>query len=280
MTDTSLQQTLRALHPSLANCIVAFTLSGTANNVAKVRSGRQSLAVRRMSPVRDAATPRSVEREIWLTLHQQSIAPELLHWDSVHQFCISKWIDADGAPSSAQLVPLLVTLHTSPAPDSCPQIDILQGIRFYLDELAIPVSDFLPHFQQLLATLELSQLNTGLCHNDLVAGNLINDGSQLWLIDFEYSGINHPYFDVCSAWMTFVDPKESLNDFAKAYLTAIEREFNETEHQALASAYELSLWLGLLWAAAKQPDWRSQYEQRLNKIDHPVTQWLLVQLGQ
>ena len=278
MTDTSLQQTLRALHPSLANCIVESTLSGTANHVAKVRSGRQSLAVRRMSPVRDAATPRAVEREIWLTLQQRGIAPELLHWDSIHQFCISKWIDAGGTPLPAQIVPLLVTLHTSPAPDSCPQIDLLKGINFYLDELAVPADDFLPHFQQLLATLELSQLSTGLCHNDLVAGNLINDGSQLWLIDFEYSGINHPYFDVCSAWMTFVDPKESLNDFAKAYLTAIEGVFNATEQRALASAYELSLWLGLLWAAAKQPDWRAQYEQRLSEIEHPVTQRLLVQL--
>lgn len=278
MTDTSLQQTLRALHSSLKNCVIESTLSGTANHVAKVRSGSQSLAVRRMPPVRDAATPRAVEREIWLTLHQRSIAPELLYWDNDHQFCISKWIDAGGTPSPAQLVRLLVTLHASPAPDICPLIDLLKGIRFYLDELAIPVDDFLPHFQQLLATLELSQLNTGLCHNDLVTGNLINDGSQLWLIDFEYSGINHPYFDVCSAWMSFVDRKESLNDFAKAYLTAIEGVLNATEKSALAAAYELSLWLGLLWALAKQPDWSGQYEQRLNEIEHPVTQRLLVQL--
>jgi aminoglycoside phosphotransferase (APT) family kinase protein len=278
MTDTSLQQTLRALHPSLTNCTVERSLSGTANQVAKVRVNNQSLAVRQMIAVRDAATPRTVEYEIWLTLHQRGCAPELLYWHSNHQFCISKWIDSCGVPSQAPLLALLVTLHTSTPPDGCPQTDLLKGINLYLDELAIAVDGFSAHFQQLLDRIELSQLKSRLCHNDLVSGNIINDGSQLWLIDFEYSGINHPYFDVCSAWMTFIDPQESLNNFAQAYLQAIEGEFNATEQRALASAYELSLWLGLLWAAAKQPDWRARYEQRLSEITHPETQRLLLHL--
>jgi thiamine kinase-like enzyme len=33
-------------------------------------------------------------------------------------------------------------------------------------------------------------------HNDLLAGNLIDDGSRLWLVDWEYGGFNSPLFDL------------------------------------------------------------------------------------
>lgn len=33
-------------------------------------------------------------------------------------------------------------------------------------------------------------------HNDLLAGNLLDDGSRLWLIDWEYAGFNTPLFDL------------------------------------------------------------------------------------
>jgi len=33
-------------------------------------------------------------------------------------------------------------------------------------------------------------------HNDLLASNLIDDGSRLWLIDWDYAGFNSPLFDL------------------------------------------------------------------------------------
>jgi thiamine kinase-like enzyme len=34
------------------------------------------------------------------------------------------------------------------------------------------------------------------CHNDLLAENYIDDGKQLWIVDFEYSGNNDPCFEL------------------------------------------------------------------------------------
>ena len=34
------------------------------------------------------------------------------------------------------------------------------------------------------------------CHNDLLAENYIDDGTQLWILDFEYSGNNDPCFEL------------------------------------------------------------------------------------
>ena len=33
-------------------------------------------------------------------------------------------------------------------------------------------------------------------HNDLLAANFIDDGEQIWLIDFDYAGFNSPLFDL------------------------------------------------------------------------------------
>ncbi|HEY0291692.1 MAG TPA: phosphotransferase, partial [Hansschlegelia sp.] len=33
-------------------------------------------------------------------------------------------------------------------------------------------------------------------HNDLLPGNFIDDGSRLWLIDWDYAGFNTPLFDL------------------------------------------------------------------------------------
>ncbi len=35
-------------------------------------------------------------------------------------------------------------------------------------------------------------------HNDLLAANLIDDGSRLWLIDWDYAGFNTPLFDLAN----------------------------------------------------------------------------------
>ena len=34
------------------------------------------------------------------------------------------------------------------------------------------------------------------CHNDLLSGNFIDDGARLWLLDWEYSGMGDPFFDL------------------------------------------------------------------------------------
>ena len=34
------------------------------------------------------------------------------------------------------------------------------------------------------------------CHNDLLADNVLSDGDRLWIVDYEYSGMNDPAFEL------------------------------------------------------------------------------------
>jgi thiamine kinase-like enzyme len=52
--------------------------------------------------------------------------------------------------------------------------------------------DCLPKVAQIEAAFARRPLASVPCHNDLLAGNYVDDGKQLWLIDFEYSGNKIP----------------------------------------------------------------------------------------
>jgi thiamine kinase-like enzyme len=37
-----------------------------------------------------------------------------------------------------------------------------------------------------------------LCHNDLLAANVLDDGARVWLVDWEYAGMGYPLFDLAN----------------------------------------------------------------------------------
>jgi thiamine kinase-like enzyme len=43
---------------------------------------------------------------------------------------------------------------------------------------------------------EISPFRPALCHNDVLAANILDDGDRLWLVDWEYGGMGNPLFDL------------------------------------------------------------------------------------
>ena len=55
------------------------------------------------------------------------------------------------------------------------------------------------------------------CHNDLLAANFIDDGRAVWIIDYEYSGNNDPYFELGNIWSECHLTLEQLAELVEAY---------------------------------------------------------------
>jgi thiamine kinase-like enzyme len=53
-----------------------------------------------------------------------------------------------------------------------------------------------PAFEAARRALAVRDEGTVPCNNDLLAANFIDDGTRLWLIDYEYSGNNDPCFEL------------------------------------------------------------------------------------
>jgi thiamine kinase-like enzyme len=55
------------------------------------------------------------------------------------------------------------------------------------------------------------------CNNDLLPANFIDDGKQIWLIDYEYSGNNDACFEIGNIWSEAELPFEALSELVTAY---------------------------------------------------------------
>jgi len=61
--------------------------------------------------------------------------------------------------------------------------------------------------------------STGLvpCNNDLLPANFIDDGSKIWIIDYEYSGNNDPCFELGNIWAEAYLEIDALHELVTAY---------------------------------------------------------------
>jgi len=139
------------------------------------------------------------------------IAPEVVHHEPgllVSRFQTGRTLSPDDVGDGTVLDRLAIVLrrlHDSWDGLSgeilyfCP----FQSIRTYA-RTAAALQAWLPHdLDELLEDLRLlsrriAPFRPVLCHNDLLAANLIDDDQRLWLIDWEYGGVGHPLFDLAS----------------------------------------------------------------------------------
>ena len=87
-----------------------------------------------------------------------------------------------------------------------------------------------------------------LCHNDLVPQNILHDDGRVFIIDWEYAGLNDPYFDLASVFVESSFSKEQEQEFLGFY-EANEAEISKIE---LYKSTQDILWAA--WAFAKPQD--------------------------
>jgi thiamine kinase-like enzyme len=105
----------------------------------------------------------------------------------------------DGMP--VRMAASLRRLHAGPA--FLHDFDMFRTTEYYLGIVAerdVPIPDGFRNRMDTVAEVEGALAVNALphvpCHNDLLAENYIDDGTRLWIIDFEYSGNDDPCFEL------------------------------------------------------------------------------------
>jgi len=111
--------------------------------------------------------------------------------------------------------------------------------------------EFLPQVQRIEAALSRSDEGTVPCNNDLLAGNLLDDGEKIWLIDYEYAGNNDPCFELGNIWSESGLSLGHLDELVASYYGGPRPDkVARARLQGLMSKYGWTLWASIQDGAA------------------------------
>lgn len=155
-----------------------------------------------------------------------------------------------------RIVDLLKHMHHALGPHlTAPVLTFwpFQVNRTYATRLCADGSRHAADLPGLMSRLDRLEEATGavtlvIGHNDLLAANILDDGTRLWLIDWEYGGFNTPLFDLAGL--------AGNNGFSEAQeLDMLEQYFNvpaETQWRAYQAMKCTSLMRETLWSMTSE----------------------------
>ncbi|AWX15320.1 choline kinase [Mergibacter septicus] len=197
------------------------------------------------------------------------INPKIVFFDEKNGYKVTEYIPSARTLSpysiSAKLdkiLSLLKLLHNSEIKFSN-KLDYLQEYKHYKNLIKkygiILEKDFL-EFEEKALSLYDKLVELGIenkpCHNDLVAENFVmgegNNEEKLYLIDWEYSSMNDPTWDLASLFLETSISPQAENDFIVSYfsdLTQLERE-KQKQKIIIYKILQNTLWY--LWTLIKE----------------------------
>jgi thiamine kinase-like enzyme len=114
--------------------------------------------------------------------------------------------------------------------------------------------DLMPQFQAIKQALAVRDEGTVPCNNDLLAGNFIDDGERIWLIDYEYSGNNDPCFELGNVAAECHLSPAALAELVTCYYgRPLRNKIARARLLGLAGKYGWTLW-GAIQSAASPLD--------------------------
>lgn len=200
---------------------------GRTNASWLVTVGRERVVVR-ISNAEDASLQidRLSEAVILRAIATIGIGAPVLLCDVSRRVLVTRYLgptwtetDAHRLENIARLGEVLSLLHSVPPPIGVRSVRLLDVVDGFAMTLSLTTAgrNAAAHIEaRKIAKLLDSSSRQRLCHNDIHAANIVDDG-RIRLLDWEYAGINSPLFDLASV--------------------CVSHRYDVTQRQALLSAY-------------------------------------------
>jgi thiamine kinase-like enzyme len=185
----------------------------------------------------------------------EGLAPKTVFWASDEGIMISEFINGNhidlrneiSAKKFCKCVRHLHSLKVNFLNQFCP-FDFIQKLQ----QKALDAGAELPHAFSEIILPQLSKIQRELnhrtekvpCHLDLNNLNTIDDGTQLLLIDWEYSAMADPMFDLATAPSSEFFSDEEMNHFLEIYLERkpLQKELDEFYLMRILADIRTALW--------------------------------------
>lgn len=187
-------------------------LGGLTNLVHRVDMGARSVIVRIPGEGTEAYIDRAVEAHNARAAARAGVSAQVIHADPASGLMISETVPdietmtpdlfRTRAGSPARAGAALAKLHGSGEVFEF-RFELFAMIDDYLKilstkEVALPEGyhDVVAAAQPVRAALAAANLPLAPCHCDPLCENFLDDGTVMWIVDWEYSGMNDPLWDL------------------------------------------------------------------------------------
>lgn len=209
---------------------------------------------------------REQEFRIWQRLATIQLMPTLYRFTP--SFSLSQWLPqaSPAEPTPEQALTLLQQLAAQTpwaCAAGCHHVDyrlLYQLDAVEVTQLILQLPDTVDWRQQVsdwLADYHGSRLSAAFVHQDL-PGNILQQGGRLWLIDVEYAGLGHPYWDLAALARGYTPAQR--HQLWLDYLYHIEAPTDATERRAWCACQWLVEWLIALWYQRFFPGYQQQQQ--------------------
>ncbi len=194
-----------------SECEVA-RLGGLTNLVYRVRTRGRSVVVRIPGKGTEAYIDRGVEIHNAVRAERAGVSPAVLWADAASGVLVTECVDdietmtpalfreRDGAPARAGRA--LAQLHGS-GQEFRFRFELFAMIEDYLKilstkDVALPEGyhDIVSSAEPVKEAIAAHPAPSAPCHCDPLCENFLDDGSRMWIVDWEYSGMNDPMWDL------------------------------------------------------------------------------------
>ncbi len=163
------------------------------------------------------------------------------------------WQDSDvlNPDNASRITSVCRQLHSGPR--FVGEFNMLELQQRYLEivrqrDLRLPdrYLEFADHAAAIGEALNAQPVATVPCNNDLLAANVIDNGDRLWLIDYEYSGNNDPFFEIGNLWSEARGTPDDLGRLVSAYVGQASSALTARARLwGLMSKYGWTLWASI-----------------------------------
>jgi thiamine kinase-like enzyme len=212
--------------------------------------------------------------------------PRVLHAIPEWDVFVLEWIDGTTMSNAAfqaaaepeRVADAIRRLHAGPRFRD--DFDMFRTTERYLGvvadrEVAIPSGyrEQLPKLPSIEAALAAHPLTSVPCHNDLLAENYLDDGSRLWIVDYEYSGNNDPTFELGNTCQELGWDEARIRRLCAAYFgDATDALLARMRLQMIMSDVGWTLWAAIQAAISPiQYDFRGWAEERWGRASTALT---------
>jgi thiamine kinase-like enzyme len=198
----------RAATRALADGTMTRLTGGLSNQAWRVAQGGQTWYARLgYEDAQRLGVNRHSECALLAVVAAVGFAPDVLACDPSTGLLVTRYIegrtwqvtDAGEPRNLARIGSLLARLHTMPPAPGIAAVSYAEQARRLAG--TIPDGDATAaalrcRADQAFERIERRNPRRALCHHDLHHLNVVDTGTRLWLVDWEYGGVGDPLFDV------------------------------------------------------------------------------------